>query len=353
MSIFDDITDGLEQAAEQIKSSTHWEADVHPDEPSAPITDAERAQVLEASSEGNTHAFADIAFEQRVVTPDFSQGYVPPKRRQALKEASMAPKSGLIKREEDRLFEAVARHDLGMPEELQKAVTDARNACRKAYDVLEKARHPQMPSQVRNPEAKAAALKAIDAAKTAVDHAIRVSERDDIRAEQYETVVGGIGEAQEQAAEALEVAVEAFTRWRTLITAGDALAKAQGKFGEWHRHRDERSINPQGLIGDLRRARDLVKTDDVYLSGRYLVDDPTPDGEIPAWTADALKAGIDFERTVLWRLLKLHPQDPAARESVEARNLRIILNAPIPALHPESRREEFGPVHEGFMYEQD
>lgn len=340
MSVFDDITP-TQAEVNSVKSSKHWEADVQPDEPTGPITGEERA-ALDRMGERSTDPFASAT----IVEEGYKGEWIPPKVRDAQRRALLLPKVGLIKREEDRLFE-VARFD-GQPDELAKAVAAARRACQKAYAVLDEARHPEIPTRPKSAEHKQAALDAIEAAKVAVSEAVRISERDAIRAEQYENIVGGIAEAQAKAASALETAAEAFARWRGLINEGDELAKATGRFGLWHEHKDERSINPRGLVGDLRRARDLARTEDPYLSGRYLYDDPTPEGDLPEWTREKMAAGSEWDTTVLWRLRARRPEDPAARDTLVARDLRIINLAPVPVLHPEAQKwgEGFGPVHD-------
>lgn len=341
-SIFDEYD--LEAEAAKIRSTKEYSQDLQPLEPPEPLTDRERQSIERTDS---NDIFANV-----VVIEDGHKGeWVPPKVRQARKAAALLPKTGKIKEQEDRLFE-IARHD-ARPKELAEAIKKARAAIATAYDVLDKARHPEGPGKARNPEAKQTAIDAIDAARVAVDNAVRVGERDDIRAEQYNAIVSGIAAAQAKAAKSAEAAARDFAHWRALIAAGHDLAVARGDFGaEWHRHKDERSINPRGMVGDLRRIRDLAKTDDPYLSGAYLIEDPTPEGEVPEWTCDALRESGEFAQNVLWRLLKQHPNDPSAADSLATRNLRPIMTAPIPALHPQSR-DEFAPVLEGPLYDRD
>lgn len=332
MSIFSDIT-ATSDEADAVRSSTHREQDVYPDEAdrSGALSDQQAEAIDTATTEARTDIFAGTGPIDDGPLPE----WVPPRVRQARRRAAKLPGSGHIAAQEERLA-AIARHG-GQPEELAEAIAHARVAIKNAYDVLNDARDPEIATRPKSPAHKEAAQDAIDAARVAVDDAVQVGNREDITAQQYENLTSGIADAQVQAAEALAVAASAFAEWRNLIDGADALARDTGLFGDWHRHKDERSINPRGLIGDLRRARDLAQTDDPYLSGRYLYDDPTPDGAVPEWTREALLASTQqMSRDVAWRLQALHHRDPAAHDSIRDRDLKRIFRAPIPALHPKS-----------------
>ena len=334
MSIFNETFVTSDEADAAVHSSSHREQDVVPDEAdrSGPLDDQQAAAIDKIAGETRTDIFAGV----EVIEDGYRGEWVPPKVRQARKRAATLPRSGLIASQEERLAD-VARHG-GQPEGLASAIAEARAAIQSAYDVLDDARHPEIATRPKSPAHKQAAEDAIDAARVAVDDAIRVSKREDIVAQQYENLTSGIAAAQARAAKSTAAASRDFAEWRNLVAEADALARATGRFGDWHRHKDERSINARGLIGDLRRARDLAKSDDPYLSGRYLYNDPTPDDEVPAWTREALLAGKnEMTRDVAWRLRKLHSNDPAARESLLARDLGIIFTAPIPALQRRSR----------------
>ena len=334
MTIFNDITPTAAEV-DSVKSSADYSQDLYPDEPTEPLTEQEGKALDARMDETRTDPFARTNTFSDVQPVNIGRGeYIPPKIRQQQKQAAQLPR-GKISALEKRLAE-VARHE-GQPQELSDAITEARAAIKVAHETLERARHPEAPTKAKNPAAKAAALKDIDAATIAVDNVVSISERDDIRAERRKTIESGRADAKAKAAEALEVGCRELTRWLNLVAEGHDLAVASGEFGpDWHRHRDERSINARGLIGDVRRARDLAKTEDPYLSGQYLFEDPTPEGELPEWTRAALMAGNEFERTILWRLDKKHPNDPTAQEAFDSKSLRPILNAPIPALHPDA-----------------
>jgi hypothetical protein len=273
--------------------------------------------------------------------------WVHPKERARQQAAVMLPRGGTIKAEEDRLFE-LAKH-AGRPKVLQEAISAARDAIREAHAALDHARSPEAPAKARDAESKQAAVDAIDAARDAVTAAVRVSEQDDVQAEQYQNLAAGIPDAQRRAAEALEEAAAAFTEWRNQIDAAHDVAVATGRFGpEWHKHPDERSINPRRLIGELRRARDLTKTEDAYLSGEYLSDDPTPEGEIPEWTMRALRRSAEvagsgsYAWQVLVRLVNRDARDAPVQEAIQRRDLRVVYTSAIPDLSEDSSRAGSG-----------
>lgn len=333
-SIFNDY-DATEAEADQVKSSIHYEQDVEPDNPerSAPLTDSERQALNDAlpTTQGD-NAFADVTFD---ASPPPGE-YVPYRQRQQQKTAQMNVRSGHIKAEEDRLFE-IARHG-GQPDELADAIAAARAAFTKAYDAQSQAAHPKAPGKAKNPKAKQAAVDALDAAKAAVRDAIRVSERADIRETQRANLVAGIEPARLRAAEALREAAAAFAEWQSIMGQVRDLDIASGAYdAAWHQHKDSRSVRPEALVGDLRRARDLANSDSPYFSGQYLVEDPTPDGELPEWTAEALQHGTEFDQQVLWRMRAQHAEDHVVRDAMDRKALGHVYLSPVPALHPEAR----------------
>lgn len=337
MTMFDDITP-TQTEVDSVKSSKHYESDVTPIDPAdnAPLTADESKALNDAlpSTQGRS-PFDDVVFD---ASPPPGE-YVPFRLRQQQKSAQMNVKAGAIKDEENRLFE-VCKHD-GQPEELEKAIAAARTAIAKAYDARSQAAHPQAPGKVKSPKAKQAAVAALDQARAAVSAAIKVSERPDIREAQRAALAAGIQPARQRAAEALEVAAAAFAEWQSLMGQVRDLDIASGAHdAAWHQHKDSRSIRPEALVGDLRRARDLAKTDSPFFSGQYLVQDPTPEGELPEWTADALQRGNDFDKSVLWRLRKLHPADHVAREALTNKRLGHVYLSPVPSLHPQAQVDE-------------
>jgi hypothetical protein len=333
VTIFNDYN-ATEAEADQIKSSKHYEQDVEPDGPerSAALTDGETQAINDAlpTTQGD-NPFADVTFDSKPLTE-----WVPPKVRQAQRQAQRNIGRGSIKAEEDRLFE-IARHD-GQPDELVDAIAAARAAITEAYDAQRQAAHPEAPGKVRSPKAKQAAINALDAAKAAVRDAVRVSEREDIRDAQRANLVAGVEPARERAATLLAEAAPAFAEWQSLMQQVRDHDIATGVHdAAWHQHKDSRSIRPEALVGDLRRARDLANTDSPFFSGQYLIEDPTPEGELPEWTAEALERGTEFDQSVLWRMRKQHPEDHVAREAMDRKALGHVYLSPVPILSPSAR----------------
>lgn len=333
MTIFNDYS-VTEAEIDQVKSSNHYEQDVDPDsaERSAPLTDSEMQALNDAlpTTQGES-PFADVTFDSKPLTE-----WVPPKVRQAQREAEMNVRSGHIKAEEDRLFD-IARHD-GQPDELANAIVVAREAITKAYDAQRQAAHPEAPGKAKSPKAKQAAVTALDAARAAVRDAVRISQRADIREAQRANLVAGIEPARLRAAEALKDAAAAFAEWQSLMGQVRDLDIASGAYdATWHQHKDSRSVRPEALVGDLRRARDLANSESPYFSGQYLVEDPTPDGELPEWTAEKLQHGTEFDQQVLWRVRTKHPEDHVVRDAMDRKALGHVYLSPVPALHPEAR----------------
>lgn len=334
MTIFNDYTP-TEAEIDSIKSSTHYEQDdVESDGPerTAPLTDAEAQALNDAlpTTQGDS-PFADVTFDSKPLTE-----WIPPKVRDAQRRAQRNVGRGSIKAEEDKLFE-IARHD-GQPEELVAAITAARAAITEAYDAQRQAAHPEVPGKAKSPKAKQAAIDALESAKTAVRRAVRVSERDDIREAQRATLVAAMEPARQRAAEALTEGAAAFAEWQGLMRQVRAHDLASGAYdAAWHEHKDSRSIRPESLVGDLRRARDLANTDSPFFSGAYLADDPTPDGELPEWTAEKLERGTEFDQQVLWRMRAQHQEDHVAREAMARKTLGHVYLSPVPALHPDAR----------------
>ncbi|MBZ5737507.1 hypothetical protein [Nocardioides mangrovi] len=333
MSIFNDNTPTQDEI-DSVKSSNHYEQDIDPDGPerSAPMTDSERQALNDAlpTSQGD-NPFADVTFDSKPLTE-----WVPPKVRQAQRQAQRNVGRGSIRAEEDRLFE-IARHD-GQPDELTDAIAAARAAIAKAYDAQRQAAHPEAPGKAKSPKAKQAAVDALDDARAAVRDAIRVSEREDIREAQRSNLVAGIEPARQRAAEALTEAAAAFAEWQSLMGQVRDHDIASGAYDKaWHQHKDSRSVRPEALVGDLRRARDLANSDSPYWSGEYLAEDPTPEGELPEWTAEALQHGTEFDQSVLWRVRKKHPEDHVVREAIDRKALGHVYLSPVPVLSPSAR----------------
>lgn len=334
MTVFNDITPSQSEV-DSVKSSKGYESDVTPLDPadSAPLTADESKALDDAlpSTQGRS-PFDDVVFD---ASPPPGE-YAPFRLRHQQKMAQVNVRSGHIKEQEDLLFE-VSNHD-GAPKELAKVIAAARTAITKAYDARTQAAHPEVPGKVKSPQAKQAAVDALEAARAAVRDAIKVSERPDIREAQRAALVAGIEPARERAAAALTEAAAAFAEWQSLMGQVRDLDLASGEYdAAWHQHKDSRSIRPEALVGDLRRARDLANTDSPFFSGQYLVEDATPEGELPEWTAEALQRGNEFDQSVLWRLRKLHPADPVAREALTNKRLGHVYLSPVPALHPQAQ----------------
>lgn len=332
MTIFNDITPTASEV-DSVKSSKHYESDVTPLEPgdNAPLTEAETKALNDAlpSVQGQS-PFADVVFDPSPPKGD----YVPFRLKHRQRQAEMNVRSGHIKEQEDLLFE-VSQHD-GIPDELAKAIATARAAIAKAYDYRAQAAHPEAPGKVKSAKAKQAVVEALEDARTAVRQAIKVSERPDIREAQRDALVAGIQPARQRAAEALEVAAAAFAEWQSYMRQVRELDIASGRYdAAWHQHKDSHSIRPEALTGDLRRARDLANTESPFFSGEYLAEDPTPEGELPEWTAERLQRGNDFDRSVLWRLRKVHSADTVAQEALASKRLGHVYLSPVPALNRE------------------
>lgn len=337
-SIFDIDSTPTDDEVSSVRSSTHYEQDVEPDgdDRRGPLTDAETKALNDAlPTQQGRSPFADVVFD-----PTPPQGeYVPWRLKDKQRQAQANIRSGHIKEQEDLLFE-VAKLD-GIPAELDKAITAARKAIAKAYDARSQADHPEMPGKVKSPQAKQAAVEALEAARAAVRDAIKVSERDDIRQAQRDNLVAGIRSARERAAAALNEAAPAFAEWQAYMRQVREHDIATGKYDKaWHAHKDSRSMGPEALVGDLRRARDLANTEDPFFSGEYLIEDPTPEGELPAWTAEKLARGTEFDQNVLWRMRTQHAADHVARQAMDSKTLGHVYLSPIPALHPQAREWE-------------
>jgi hypothetical protein len=318
-------------------------ADETPDEvDNSPLTADERQRLDEADHP----TFQPLTNDgpQRDRAPSFvppSDVYVSPvKKNRQRQQALFASRRALD--DLDERVSKVMRFD-GAPESVRAAEKTARDAIAAARQSRIDGAHPDNPRYARDAAAKdAAALAAADAVR-----AVAALEAVDEQAadEWLDGLTGRIASQQKAAAKALEAAAKAYAEWRSTIAAADALSRAQAKFGDWHRHVDERELNPLGLIGEIRKALALAKTEDAYLSGLYLHSDPTPEGEIPEWTLASLERAASiapgsFAESQLMRLRNPHPADAPAHESIAAKDLRILATSPIPALNPQQHESD-------------
>ncbi|MDT0184330.1 hypothetical protein Q9S36_29460 [Microbacterium sp. ARD31] len=341
MTIFnsDDVsTEDAEATSRNYTPSAQELAEEIPDEvEDSRLTDGER----QALNGATTPVFEPISGNgvTREPSPSFvppSDGWVHPKILAKRRQQSLFPSLRALDDLDERVGSAM-RFD-GAPERVRVAETAARDAIAAARQIRADGAHLENSRYAKNAAAKdAAALAAADAVRAVGALEAVVEQAGD---EWLDGLVSQIPAMQKRAAKTLEAAFQAYAEWRQTIAAADDLSRAQGRFGDWHRHVDERELNPLGLIREIRRARDLAKTNDPYLSGQYLVDDPTPEGEIPEWTLASLERAASiapgsFAESQLMRLRSPHAADAPARETIEAKDLRVIATRPIPALNPQ------------------
>jgi hypothetical protein len=298
-----------------------------------PISDDERAGLDEASRPSFEPVLPAGQPNERAVTfvPP-SDVWVHPKIKAARRQQALFPSSRALDDLDQRIAKVVKVD--GAPESVLAAESTARGAVAQARQVRADGGHPDNPRYAVSTDAKDAAAVA-DAqavlAVSALENAASAAAE-----EWFDGLTARVSDLREEAAEALEAAARAYAQWRQTIAAAEALGREQGKWGDWHHHPDARELNPLGLIAELRKARDIARSEDDWVSGAYLTKeyDGIPPHTMASLEKSARIAPGSFAESVLLRLKgRPHPADTPALETIEARDLRIINTRPIPALN--------------------
>lgn len=235
---------------------------------------------------------------------------------------------------------AAVRFD-GAPEKVTKARKAAEKAIQDAIDARDAAGQPERPRFAISTEAKDGVVLANAKATDAVRALEAVVNEPDVQAEWFDAQTLNIESDRIAAAEALEAAVTAYSAWRQAIATADALARHLNRFGDWHHHPDElefgvnRKARPLELIGALRDARDYAKSDDDFISGRYLTTDYEglpPHTEAYLRRKMTLAAGGSYTAFEAARLVNPQPGDPSVLSAIAHKDIREVGRAPIPDL---------------------
>lgn len=303
-----------------------------------PVSDAQR----EALDEATRPTFEPIASDQqngeRAATFEVPGGWVSPVVRQRNKSAMMLPNFGSITDLEQRIG-AVLRY-AGAPREIADLGQQARDAVAAARKAHEGSRHDTNRRFAVDQDAKDAVILEIARATAAVGALEALARDGAVRDEWFDGLVADLPTQRQKAARALDDATKAYAQWRRAIADADALARKQGRFGEWHMHPDRLTIKPLDLIAELQKARDIAKSDDDWVNGDYLTKeyDGIPPHTMAALEKSAQSAGGSFVEQVYLRLKHPHPADGPARDTIAERDLRIIHTRPIPNLAPDQPR---------------
>jgi len=336
VTIFSDITPELDPSVRETK---HYEQDVEPDGPNEPLTTDESAALdKRLESDQNTTIRSDQQPSTRAQQFTPPGEWIHPVQEARQRNAMLLPSVAQINDLNQRIS-SVLRFD-GAPKEVATLAQKARVAAGAAREAHESGRHPDSPRYASSQAAKDAVIQEIAKATTAVAALEQAASREDVRDAWFDGLTANLEDQRNAAAAALDKAAKTYSVWRQSIAAADALAKEQGRWGMWHHHPEERELNPLGLIGEVRKARDIAQSEDGWISGRYLYADETPEGQVPEWTMAWLKdqarrAPGTFADHVYMRLLSVHEADGAAQDTIASRDLRIINTRPVPNLLPK------------------
>ncbi|NYI76625.1 hypothetical protein [Nocardioides panzhihuensis] len=277
--------------------------------------------------------------------------YVPPSVRQARRQARALPfKEEKLRTLSERIGKALSYG--GIPKPVHEAANEARDAIAAARMALELCRDPEMPSYANgNAEDRSNALAALGRTEMAVTRVEQVAR--DNYGEMRDSLVAGLAEQQEAAADALKAALDAYSAWRRNIGTAAALGAElglHGPAGSWAISNESKETgDPMRLINGIADALKVAKSDDEVVNGQWMVDVADSEG-LPEFLIEHLRTVADRGDSERWdvqvarRLLSPHREDYPARDSIREKDLRIVNSQPVPAGIYDIKKDPAGNV---------
>lgn len=332
-----DMSDLAAEAERNIKSFSHYEQDLDARPEYEPVSQEVQDRLM-WGSEGRPDQTQSIAEREHVrfSDPD-ARDWVNPAVLRRRKRALILPPEphDLANR-----ITAVMRFDLP-PKEVSAAATKAREAVDAAFALHAEARSEEQPRYAVSMDARDAVVQAIATATAAVSNLERVAS--DQSEAWFNSLTADIADLRDKARKSLAQAEKAYAQWRQAIAGAHALAQEHGRFGDWHHHPDEQKMNALGLIGEIRKARELANSEDDFVSGAYLTAqyDGLPPHTLAYLEEQARVGGYDsYAGMELQRLREPHPADGPALQSIREKDLRIIRTSQIPDLMPSAQTRD-------------
>lgn len=326
---FDYYTPNMDDADRTVRSSSHHEQEldeqVEYENPSKEDLDRLSDRL---GDHNDPLDFGEARRPQRYVNP-LDGDFVSPVKRLQARRRTLLPNYDEIRRLEERLSKP-ARY--AVTEDIDQAVGVARDALEVARSTYREAQDVEggNSKHARSQQHKDAVVAAIADATRAVAaaEAAFLDNGDDA----FDAMVADIGRMQAEAAEALTPAVKKYIAWGRQVGAAHALALDLGYFDKsFHQHPNSQELDR--VMAPLSDAEKFARSDDDFLSGRYLESAREPAKEFPAWTiasyakrAEATSPG-SFARQVVARM-KQPKGDPDAQSALASKTLLTLLNAP-------------------------
>jgi hypothetical protein len=334
------------EEVDAVKSATHYEQDIDPDEPerSARLTDDEQQQISQRlETEDSSQVRLEQQPNERAAVFNPPSEWVHPKVKYQQSQAMMLPNPGAIG-DLDKRIAAVARFD-AMPEEVAKAAQAAREGVQEAREVYRSAQHPERPRYARSQQAKDDATVALADATRKVSALEHTARRDDIQQAWLDTLVSGLDEQREATVKAVRAAEKAYAAYRAAVGGANALAIEQGRWdSSWHQGTVyEHTLNAP--IQSMRDAIAFLESADDWESGRFLTEEYEG---VPPHTLAKLKRSADlagggtFQQQIFVRAVKPSVNDKDAVEAVRTKRLSLLTSSNPFTETLMGRREEEG-----------